>query len=320
MSVYNGERWLRESINSILEQTFTDFEFIIVNDGSLDSSVDIIKQFSVKDSRIRFIDKPNTGLADSLNVGINNANGKWIARIDADDICEPQRLQLQYSFAESNNEIVLLGSGHFSIDEFGSKTNRYVYPITHNNLVKKLISFRGFFPHSSAFIRRDVLLEIGCYRVRIYRSQDYDLWLRLSEIGKIACLSEPLVQIRCHMNQISNIDSGDRQIIDAHTSVASYFLRKLHYPDPVSNENSDSNFLHFREFVVQGLIDNNLFKYRHFISHIKKISEDKKKYRLFLILLLLIKSPSFVFRYLFELFRGENVTYDIVKSWVRNNN
>lgn len=87
MSVYNGERWLAESIESVLNQTFTDFEFLIVNDGSTDGSGEIINRYAEQDSRIHVFDKPNTGLADSLNYGIARAKGEWIARIDADDVC-----------------------------------------------------------------------------------------------------------------------------------------------------------------------------------------------------------------------------------------
>ena len=90
MCVYNGERFLRESISSVLNQTFKEFEFIIINDGSTDRTEEIIREFSILDNRIQFVNKKNTGLTKSLNVGINMAKGEWIARIDDDDICEPE--------------------------------------------------------------------------------------------------------------------------------------------------------------------------------------------------------------------------------------
>ena len=119
MAVYNGERWLAESIQSVLEQTFTNFEFIIVNDGSNDCSLQIINQFSKKDSRIRVYNKKNSGLADSLNYGIAEARGEWIARIDADDICSLERLQKQIECVRLNTDLVLVGSGLVIIDENG---------------------------------------------------------------------------------------------------------------------------------------------------------------------------------------------------------
>ena len=95
MAVYNGERWLHDSINSILDQTYTNFEFIIVNDGSTDNSPQIINKFAFNDRRITIYNKKNSGLTDSLNFGIQKAKGKWIARIDADDISSPGRLKKQ---------------------------------------------------------------------------------------------------------------------------------------------------------------------------------------------------------------------------------
>ena len=119
MAVYNGELWLKESIRSVLKQTFSNFEFIIINDGSEDSSVEIIESFIKKDTRILLFNKSNTGLADSLNYGMMQAKGKWVARIDADDICESNRLQEQLDFVKLNKDYVLVGSGLNIIDEKG---------------------------------------------------------------------------------------------------------------------------------------------------------------------------------------------------------
>ena len=110
MAVYNGDRWLAESIQSVLGQTFTNFEFIIINDGSDDYSPQIISQFAKKDSRIHVYDKENSGLTDSLNYGIEKAQGEWIARIDADDIWRSERLQKQIECVRLNTDLVLVGS------------------------------------------------------------------------------------------------------------------------------------------------------------------------------------------------------------------
>src|SRR6056297_1507561 len=113
MSCYNGQKWIGNAIESVLNQTFKDFEFIIIDDGSTDSSVNIIKNYLDKDQRVRLIEKENTGLPDSLNVGVNNARGKWIARLDADDLCESQRLEKQLKVANSDDSLVLIGSAYF---------------------------------------------------------------------------------------------------------------------------------------------------------------------------------------------------------------
>ena len=117
MSIYNGERFIRESISSVLNQTFKEFEFIIINDGSTDSSEHIIREFCVLDKRINLFNKQNSGLTKSLNLGLKMAKGEWIARIDYDDICEPERLEIQYCYAKANKSLVLIGSD-FSIIDF----------------------------------------------------------------------------------------------------------------------------------------------------------------------------------------------------------
>lgn len=316
MAVYNGECWLSESIESILKQSLTDFEFIIVNDGSFDSTIDVIKHYMDNDSRIRLINKSNTGLADSLNVGVNQALGKWIARIDADDISEPHRLRLQYSFAESNKDLVLLGSGHCMIDEFGNRKKVYTYPSSHEHLVNNLIQLKGFFPHSSAFIKRESLQKIGGYRSRIKRAEDYDLWLRISDIGKISCLNDTLVRIRYHVNQISNDNFGRRQLIDSHAAVVSYILRNKVCIDPVSTQFSDIEYSYFLEFVEQFLIDNELFEYRNFIKSIKAKLQNDVDSSFYSILKIVSSSPGFLLRYFYEFLISNKIGFNIAHKWL----
>ena len=153
MAVYNGERWLAESIQSVLDQTFTNFEFIIINDGSDDCSLEIINQFAKKDSRIRVYNKKNSGLTDSLNYGIAEARGEWIARIDADDICNLDRLQKQIEHVRINIDLVLVGSGLVIIDENGQQSKVHLYPARHIRLTRRLSRGSPSFAHSSAFFK-----------------------------------------------------------------------------------------------------------------------------------------------------------------------
>ena len=129
MSVYNGEKYLREAIDSILNQTFKDFEFIIVNDGSTDNSLKIIKSYN--DPRITIINQKNTGLAKALNEGIKIAKGKFIARMDADDISEPERFKKEYKFMHVHDECVALGTNAIIIDENGN--NLYITELAFKN-------------------------------------------------------------------------------------------------------------------------------------------------------------------------------------------
>ena len=145
MSCYNSRRWLAEAIGSVLSQTHSDFEFIIVDDGSTDDSWATIQRYATRDRRIVALSKGNSGLADSLNAGISVARGKWIARIDADDVCEPGRLAEQMAFVRANPQVVLLGSGCVEIDEYGRPLRAHRYPAAHRTLVRNLELLQKFF-------------------------------------------------------------------------------------------------------------------------------------------------------------------------------
>lgn len=233
MSCYNSEKWLGDAIESILAQTWRDFEFILVNDGSRDDTLEIIRRYAGQDKRIVIIDKKNTGLADSLNWGIRQARGKWIARLDADDLSDSHRLERQISFVSNHPDVILLGTGFEEINEFGRCIKVHRIFADHLSLVSRLERGRGFFPHSSAFYSTITVRQVGAYRSRIRRAEDLDLWLRLSAYGKLAIIAEPLVKIRKHAAQISHDDNGRRQNLDACAATVSYFLRQRGLVDPV---------------------------------------------------------------------------------------
>lgn len=258
MSVYNGERWLAESIQSVLNQTFSDFEFLIVDDGSSDGTAQILNEIAITDHRVRIIKKHNTGLADSLNCGIAEAKGVWIARQDADDVSEPGRLLKQWQAVQSMPSVVLTGSAFVLINDEGREGRRYRLPRSNTRLASWLSTGKRFFPHSSAFFNRDIVQRIGGYRQRIKRAQDRDLWLRLSEVGEIACIGEPLVKIRKHDDQISHDEGGQRQLIDSSVASASYWLRKYGLSDPV--EGDEKSFLLFHSWVAATLADWRVFE------------------------------------------------------------
>jgi len=292
MSVYNGQRWLAESIQSVLSQSFTDFEFIIVNDGSEDGSLRIINQFAAKDSRIRAFDKVNTGLTDSLNYGLSLSRGEWVARIDADDLWEVSRLSKQMSLATSIKGVVLVGAGAQLVNEGGAVEEQYVYPTTHKKLVRNLISNQRFFAHSSAMFKAEKAREIGLYRARFIQSQDRDLWLRLSEVGNIVARSEALVFIRRHENQISNANNGKRQLIYSYIAMICFWVRRHGYKDPVESM-SDSEFNEFYCWVEREMESAGVFGLNNYIIELKKkiSSKDFGVIRLFIIVSLVVGSP-----------------------------
>ena len=259
MSCYNGSKWLEESIISVLVQSYKAFEFVLINDGSSDDTWNIIQKYSEIDSRIVPINKINSGLADSLNFGISIARGKWIARIDDDDLCEPNRLLEQFKYVQKNPNIVLLGSGFTEIDENKVFIKKHFYPTSHKQLLKNLERSKKFFPHSSAFYRTDIVKKIGGYNKRILRAEDRSLWLNIAKIGEIACLSKPLVKIRKHSDQISLVDSGRIQFCDVIAVEVCHFLIKFGYDDP-SNDLDINKWLEFRKWVEERIFFLEIFK------------------------------------------------------------
>lgn len=268
MSCYNGSRWLHEAIVSVLAQTFENFEFVLVDDGSTDETWNIIQSYCARDERIVAISKKNTGLPDSLNVGIAHAKGAWIARLDADDLCEPTRLEEQVNFVRNHPEVVLLGTGFVEIDEQGRFIKKHLYPSGHRKLVWHLEHLRRFFPHSSAFYRVDVVRQVGGYNSRIRRNvhlpahaEDWRLWLELALRGKIACLPKPYVRIRKHPNQVSLDNNGRRQLWDATAATVCHFLRKAGCEDPSVSASADE-YIAFLNWVENRMEESGVFARR----------------------------------------------------------
>jgi O-antigen biosynthesis protein len=201
MSVYNGDRFVREAVESILSQTFKSFEFIIINDGSTDGTRSILESFT--DERIVLVHQGNIGLTRSLNKGISLARGKYLARQDADDVSNPERLKKQVVFMEENPAVGLLGSRFEFIDEAGLVTRQAFLPLENEVLQEKLINICQFC-HSSVLVRKELLDQVGGYREYFKYAQDYDLWLRLSEKCEIRNLPEFLVQWRESGDAISS--------------------------------------------------------------------------------------------------------------------
>ena len=239
MSCYNSGRWLHDSVSSVLAQTFADFELILVDDGSTDRTLEIMERFERKDERVIVVTKQNSGLTKSLNEGISRASGAWIARLDADDICEPTRLETQVNFVRLRPEVVLVGSGFREIDSEDRLIKKQSYPSEHRSLVRSLERLQRMFPHSSAFFNLDVAKSAGLYNPLYQKSQDWDLWLRLSERGRISCLTAPLVQIRKHSDQISSSVSGMSQFVYSTGASVCHHLRVRGQHDPSDGEDLD---------------------------------------------------------------------------------
>ncbi|MBA7643492.1 Undecaprenyl-phosphate 4-deoxy-4-formamido-L-arabinose transferase [subsurface metagenome] len=228
---YNAENFIEEAIESILHQSYEEFEYVLVNDGSTDNTLSILKRYVSKDKQIVLIEKKNTGLTDSLNVGFGQAKGEWIARLDADDVAMPERLSNQLNFVQDNDGVVLLGGGCIEVDKNGTATKKHVYPQEQKALMNRLENGKAFFPHSSAFFNKARVMELGGYNPKFTRSQDRDLWLRIGETARIACLQIPVVKLRKHFQMISNTNQGRLQSVMGLCASICHFRRKAGLSD-----------------------------------------------------------------------------------------
>jgi glycosyltransferase involved in cell wall biosynthesis len=201
MPVYNGEIYLKDAINSILSQSYTDFELLIIDDGSTDKSVEIIKSY--KDSRIvLFLNNKNCGLAHSLNFGINNSKGKYIARMDCDDISIPTRLEKQVRFMDNNPEFGICGTWIKTIGEISNYTNKY---LENSDEIKANLLFNTSFAHPSVMIRKSVLTEnnLKYNEDHKFYYEDYGLWVELSRVTKMTNIPEVLLRYRVYKKSFS---------------------------------------------------------------------------------------------------------------------
>lgn len=201
MPVYNGEKYLNEAIDSILGQTFKDFEFLIINDGSTDKTGEILESYN--DPRIKIIDnEKNIGLTKSLNKGLKLARGEYIARQDADDISMTERLEKEVLFLDHNKNIALVGTYYYMINEKGKILNTAKL-LTNSEEIKIGLLKGNRFGHGSVMFRGECVKEVGYYREELGPVEDYDLWLRISDRYDIANIPEPLYKWRININSVS---------------------------------------------------------------------------------------------------------------------
>ncbi len=192
MSVYNDEKYLKEAIGGILNQTFKDFEFIIINDGSTDKSSRILDKYAKKDKRIKVIHQKNIGLTKSLNKALKLAKGEYVARMDSDDNSLPERLGKQIKFLDKHPKIVLAGTFAKVINEKGEIIKEHKPPVSHQ-AIKRRMFFAGQICHPSFMFRKKIIQEINGYDENFKYAQDYDLLFRLIKKHQLANIPEFLL-------------------------------------------------------------------------------------------------------------------------------
>ncbi len=206
MSVFNEkEDYLKKSLDSILCQSFENFEFLIIDDGGTEKRCrEILDEYVQKDTRIQlFRNETNLGLAKSLNLGLKKAEGKYIARIDSDDMADIHRLEKQLEFMENNPDYALCGSWSHIIDENSNITGKKKFFTDYTKIKKNLLLF-NFFTHSSLFFRRDLIAELEGYNEKLKKAQDYDLLLKISARHPVVIIPEFLCSNRIWPGSITS--------------------------------------------------------------------------------------------------------------------
>lgn len=236
MSVYNGDRFLAEAIESVLSQSFADFEFLILDDGSSDGTRAIIERYASRDSRIRPIIRENRGLIASLNQLIEEARGKLVARMDADDICKPERFARQIAFLAANPDCGVVGSWTEDIDEFGERyrLEGRDHPLNHEDFLRAIEWGAPLLCHPAVIFRRDIVRAVGGYHAAFRHCEDMDLWLRLASITRIANLPERLLKYRHYGDQVSSRYATEQQI-GAAVALLAFRERQAGRPDPTEH-------------------------------------------------------------------------------------
>lgn len=203
MPVYNAEGYVKEAINSILNQTFKDFELVVLNDASGDSSKDAILSF--QDTRIRYIEnEQNKGLSFSRNRLLSEARGEYIAWLDADDIAYPTRLAEEYRFLEEHPDYAMVASWARLVDATGKPTGNFIKSYIPDEYLSALLLFVNYFVQSSVLLRKSCLPEVH-YRPEFPPTEDYEFWVRIAAKYPVAILSKTLVDYRIHTTNVSSV-------------------------------------------------------------------------------------------------------------------
>lgn len=203
MSIYNDERTVQQTIDSVLSQTYTDFELCIIDDGCTDGSVDIVRSYSNKDARVVLVPfSIHRGLTGSLNEVIRHTGGEYIGRIDADDICLPNRIEEQVKYLDAYKDIMLCGTWGQYIDEDGMYIGDKKLE-TDSTKIKNKLLWNNQFIHSSWLFRSSLINDVGVYDESFAKSQDYEFVLRVAKKHKVANIPQFLVKWRVRKNSLS---------------------------------------------------------------------------------------------------------------------
>lgn len=309
MSTYNENiEELTQSIESILNQTFKEFEFIIILDNPQNQEhIKILNEYVNKDIRIKFfINEENIGLAKTLNKGIEIAKCKYIARMDADDISLPERLEKQYNILENNKDIDIVSTNKINIDENGAELEKSGSLPTEDKEIKRILEKMSIIVHPSVMFRKDRIEQLGKYR-EFPASQDYDLWLRAcNENYKFYIIDEYLIKYRIRSNNISNKNPLKQWVI--HEYIFKLYKQRMQKVKDNFSIEDLNKYLQKHKAFDEKEID----KFKNGLTYMQKMKNSIKDKDLFSAICYLLKALT-IHR------KMKNVIYNYFVSYVMKN-
>ncbi|WP_169981013.1 glycosyltransferase family 2 protein [Tautonia rosea] len=235
MPAYNAERYVEQAVRSVLGQTFTDFEFLIINDGSTDQTGAILERLAEEDERIRLVSRPNTGYVAALNEMIGMARASLLARMDADDVALPERFERQVAYLQAHPDCLVVGSAVQVVDSDGDPLCVWNIDVSNHEQIDlhHLNGRRGaVLCHPSVLMRADAVRAVGGYRPELEPAEDMDLYLRLAERGRLANLTEPLLHYRMVPTSASHARKRE-QVIGLRKAISEAYQRRKLPPGPL---------------------------------------------------------------------------------------
>jgi GT2 family glycosyltransferase len=232
---YNAQRYLEAAVQSVLAQTFEDFECIVIDDGSSDRTPSILRDFAVADGRVRPIRISHAGIVQALNVGVRAARGRLIARMDADDLCYPDRFERQLKFLEEHPNCIAVGSAVMLVDPYNSTLWKIDVATDHAAIDADLLTGNGWaLFHPTAILSRQAILDVGGYRAEYQWAEDLDLFLRLAEVGQLANLPDALLRYRQHFASVNRTKLEAQQLRSERVVLEAYHRRGIPTPQRLS--------------------------------------------------------------------------------------
>jgi glycosyltransferase involved in cell wall biosynthesis len=225
MPVYNQAAHLGEALDSILGQTFEDFEIVCIDDGSTDGTSTVLATYEHRDTRLVVHRQPNSGVVAALNRGCRLARSRYIARMDADDIALPDRLERQVNFLDSHPEVAVVGGAVTFMRADGTPGYTASCPVDDAGIKATLARSSPLF-HSAVVMRKAALAAVGWYRPIARHAEDYDLWLRMADRFEMANLSEPVLRYRLHSEQVASLQLRHQPLVALAVRTAARILRE----------------------------------------------------------------------------------------------